>query len=365
MASLENTVVSTPDEAQRLADTESVPHATSLGDEVLGRDGLNIEHLEDRVLMSSDAAVAMAAPESASPAPAAYVGSQTAGEKTSGGPPTEAGGSAEASAPAEVIDAAAEATAAVARGEGESRGAKGGTPGNPQAPSRNEPKEPVEIAEARLEPLGKGETLVEGGEKHEPEDSAADGERAKSPDADGHAAAKTSLTQNNAAEVDEMVIPALATQASEEAEAAPPKSASNPHSDLPTGAVETKLEVVAQVDLASLRPATSVAGPSTEQAPAAPAAAEPEHRLSAANEAGSGAAMAAEAGSPLADSATASHAPQNSPDLAARESENVETPQAHDAVFDAMASQGLADAVQASPGETQPTVEPAAVMPSA
>lgn len=320
--------------------------ATPLGDDPTGRAELLVEQLEDRVLMSSDAAAAMAPPEMAAPAPAAYVGSQQPGEGTAGGP-SGSGGSPviESRAPlGEAVDAAADATAELAHGEGESRGAAGGTPGNPQAPSHNEPKEPAEIAEIKSELPETVEPLTEHGEKHEPSDPSAEHEADGSDETRGNA-----RTRSEPAAALLSAAPLANVDARNEATGSP-ASRSNLHQDLGEGAVETKLEVVAEVDLASLRQpsvaeraadsSSSIA--SESQPPVAPD--QPGQHAAAL-----GQARIAEQSSLGSDQRFATSATRNgSADISSTAlAEQAEVPQAHDAVFDRVASQGVADAVQA------------------
>lgn len=322
-------MTSTPHDAHPLEtqlEEQPAGRATLLGDDPAGHDELVIEHLEDRVLMSSDAAAALAPPETAAPAPVAYVGSQQPGDQTTGGPPASSGGSViEARVPlAEVVDAAADATAAIAHGEGESRGAAGGTPGNPQAPSRNEPKEPVELTETKTEPPEKVEPPVEHGEKHEPRDPRA--EREGDDSVDTHGNARTRSVASGAADVVRADQRSEVNLASDEAHTARTNSASSIDPDIGEGAVETKLEVVAEVDLASLRHSQSNA--------VLPDEAEGEH------------ASAEHVNSPVAQGINAPES-QSSAEAVPATLERAEVPQAHDAVFERVASQGVADAVEA------------------
>lgn len=318
--------------------------AALLSDDPAGGDELVVEHLEDRVLMSSDAAVAMA-PETAAPEPAAYVGSQQPGEGTTGGSPARSGSPViESRAPlAELVDAAADVTAELAHGEGESHGATGGTPGNPQAPGHNEPKEPVELTEIRSELSEKGEPPVEREEKHESSDPRAEQEADDSVETRGNARAD-SAALNSSDIVARADLRSEATLATDQPRAARPESASSLDHDLGEGAAETKLEVVAQVDLASLRP--SVAERAADSSISS--ASEPQSPVAEVGQPVGEQAAADGVHSPIAQGTDAPEPGRSSAQLDSTASERAEVPQAHDAVFDRVAAQGVADAVQAS-----------------
>lgn len=327
-------------------DEKSPGRPALLGDDPAGREELTVEHLEDRVLMSSDAAVAVAPPETAAPAPTAYVGSQQPGERTSGGPTATSGSPIiEPSASlAEAVDAAADATVELARGEGESRGAASGTPGNPQAPSRNEPKEPVELTESKSEVRENIESLVEHGEKHEPSEPNAEREGGDAGETRGDAPARSAP----ATAIQGAAALATDIEVSGEATGAPAAASSNLHQDLGEGAVETKLEVVAEVDLTSLRQP-----PAAERATDSLSSIAPESQAPAAitNQSGERAAVE-QVGLPSEQPAAALATGQNPTNLtSAAAADHAEVPQAHDAVFDRVDSQGVADAVQAGAPE--------------